>query len=583
VFPVLAVWALVGQAVLHRLPRSLGALLQVSAGLLGALGNLFVMGTGFAAAFVNGFGLGWLGGVARATAWPLTRLVSASFSDGSGAQVFAQLGGHALEAALELGAGVLLLQPLSEHVFLGRAGRIGVRKRVYPHAAPARASLPRGIVGREWLRLRRTPALWLGAFLFPATMFGLVLLMNTAGEGQIFHSPALLSSAAFSCGAALLCPMLLGITGSEGTALWVLYTVPQSLPRLLMKKASFWLPWAAVSSLFVFIYGGRRAGLSVRDLVLPGSFAAFGLVLYGLLASALGATATDPTHPESSTQRQLARLRQSAFLLCVYAYGLGVAEPWREFGLLILYAAVTAAFWQDAERELEYLLDPVARPTARLALSDGLLATLAFFVLQAALQTFLSQFTLSGWASLVLAFALAGTVVVTGALLVLRKRKLTGLLVELRLAVPHSSGPMLRHGLLWSLPALGLGAGWSTLMQHWPWLSEAARTHGASWPALSSVSDRSWLVALALVAAPACEEILFRGLLLRGLRKSWSSRSSVLLCAGIFAVVHPASAALPVFMMGLCAGLAVERSGALGSAMLVHAVYNGSCLLFAAS
>ena len=87
-----------------------------------------------------------------------------------------------------------------------------------------------------------------------------------------------------------------------------------------------------------------------------------------------------------------------------------------------------------------------------------------------------------------------------------------------------------------------------------------------------------WLLAAGVLAAPLCEEFLFRGLLQGGLRRSLPAWQAIGIAAALFAIVHPPAAMLPVFVLGLCAGYAYERSGALLAPMLVHALYNAAML-----
>jgi ABC-2 type transport system permease protein len=89
---------------------------------------------------------------------------------------------------------------------------------------------------------------------------------------------------------------------------------------------------------------------------------------------------------------------------------------------------------------------------------------------------------------------------------------------------------------------------------------------------------RGWLVALAVVAAPLFEEFIFRGLIFNGLRRSMGALPAMLASAAIFAIVHPPASMLPVFVLGLCAAFAYERTRMLLAPMLVHAVYNAIIL-----
>lgn len=83
-----------------------------------------------------------------------------------------------------------------------------------------------------------------------------------------------------------------------------------------------------------------------------------------------------------------------------------------------------------------------------------------------------------------------------------------------------------------------------------------------------------WFAVLAVVAAPVCEEFIFRGLVFRGLRRSLPLGWAACFSAAIFACVHPPLSAFPVFVMGLLAALAFEFSGWLVAPMVAHFTYN---------
>jgi len=106
-------------------------------------------------------------------------------------------------------------------------------------------------------------------------------------------------------------------------------------------------------------------------------------------------------------------------------------------------------------------------------------------------------------------------------------------------------------------------------------LFPALQTNPAVDPALPV-----WLATLAIGVAPIFEEFIFRGLIFGGLRRSLGLPTSALASAAVFAIIHPSAAVAPVFVMGICAALIYERTGALLAPMLVHALYNAAVLGF---
>jgi ABC-2 type transport system permease protein len=87
-----------------------------------------------------------------------------------------------------------------------------------------------------------------------------------------------------------------------------------------------------------------------------------------------------------------------------------------------------------------------------------------------------------------------------------------------------------------------------------------------------------WLAAVAVIAAPIFEEFVFRGLVFRGLRRSFGLGLATLASAAIFAIVHPPISVIPVFVMGAAAALVYQRAGMLLAPIVLHAVYNAAVL-----
>jgi len=87
-----------------------------------------------------------------------------------------------------------------------------------------------------------------------------------------------------------------------------------------------------------------------------------------------------------------------------------------------------------------------------------------------------------------------------------------------------------------------------------------------------------WLTLVAVVAAPIFEEFIFRGLVFRGLARSFPPGIAVIASAAIFAIVHAPVSVIPVFVMGVGAALVYHRTGMLAAPMALHAVYNAAVL-----
>ena len=82
------------------------------------------------------------------------------------------------------------------------------------------------------------------------------------------------------------------------------------------------------------------------------------------------------------------------------------------------------------------------------------------------------------------------------------------------------------------------------------------------------------------VVGPVIEEIMFRGILLRGFLQHYTEQRALLLSAGLFAVYHLTFAQLPVaFVGGLFTGWLYIRSRSLWPCVVAHIGYNTSAVV----
>jgi membrane protease YdiL (CAAX protease family) len=98
----------------------------------------------------------------------------------------------------------------------------------------------------------------------------------------------------------------------------------------------------------------------------------------------------------------------------------------------------------------------------------------------------------------------------------------------------------------------------------------------------SSGAKRAVLVVLAALIAPAIEELLFRGLLQRSLRRRLQPAVAIGIAAAAFAFAHPllsptlgTLAVVPaLYAFGAISGVAAERTGNLSVSILLHVGFN---------
>ncbi len=93
-----------------------------------------------------------------------------------------------------------------------------------------------------------------------------------------------------------------------------------------------------------------------------------------------------------------------------------------------------------------------------------------------------------------------------------------------------------------------------------------------------------WLAWLVVALTPAlCEELLFRGLVLSGLRR-WGNGVALVVSSLLFAIAHASIyRLLPTFFLGLLLGYIVLRTGSIFCSMIIHTLNNGLAVTIARS
>ena len=464
------------------------------------------------------------------------------------------------------------------------AGRGVLRgKRKQGPAKESRVGVLKGIVGKDLRLLMRDRTFLANTLIVPGVIVGMQIAFNPEMLSGISKDATHLAVTAFGFGAYMLLMSTSNILNAEGPALWLLYTLPKRMERLLLRKTFMWAPFACIYTGTVLVYGFANQGFS-SELLIGGFYALAGLPIYTLIGGALGIFGTDPTINEAQKRLRIDYLYLFMLLQGLYAYGFYAPTHWSKVPLFVLLCALALAMWQNVGRRIPYLLDPVSEPQPTISLSDGLMAALFFFVLQGLLMMFsIGALDLAYWPAILVSFGGAGLLVTLLALYIFWRRKVASLRASLGLSLGRGASAAILEGMLWSLPALLVAVGYAYLTTHWGWLAE--KIESASKASTLYESDTSvvfWLAGLAIVAAPICEEIIFRGMVFKGLRRGFGVGTAVLVSSAVFAVVHPALSFVPVFLMAVCAALAFERSKSLLAPMMVHALYNTVWVIVAA-
>lgn len=431
----------------------------------------------------------------------------------------------------------------------------------------------RGILGKEVRLLLRDRAFLVQTV---ATPLILVLLQVMFHEGLLRGAGGSLAPVfAFGVGAYVLAFGAFAILAVEGPSLWLLFSLPQPIHRLLRQKVTLWGSLACVYTAVVLALSWRPEGArSYVDALL----ALAGVVLFAFLGGGMGVLGTDPFEREIHRRARPEWSMLYLLLVSIFCYAIWTESLWSKFVLLLLTGSLVYAIWDRVRERLPLLLDPTQAPPPRIGLSDGLIACLVFFVGQRLAALALQPGELTRLTTgIFLCYLLSGAATVLFSLYVFWRIRVPGLLsaVGFRADRTPPRGTWAYAFLLGLAGAAG-GRVYLLLIEQWDFL----RRLREATPELDFGGEsRLPMVALAVLAAPLVEEFLFRGLVFRGLRGTLGFLPAALLSAGIFAAVHAPVAFPPVFALGFLAALAFERTRLLGASVLVHAVYNASIVL----
>jgi membrane protease YdiL (CAAX protease family) len=436
----------------------------------------------------------------------------------------------------------------------------------------------RGIVGKDLRLLLRDRNFLVQTLVIPVLVLGFQLLLNAGILNAVqtnFQHAAVLS---FFIGGYVLIATALAALSVEGNSVWLLFTLPRSLPSMLLQKTVLWAGVALIYTTGVLLICARlNPHLTGRDAGFA-ALAMLGVVIYAFIAAGLGILGTDPMEPEVRRRVRHETVWLYMLLAAMFAHALYQASVWAWIAQLVLSVLLAYALWQKVRDRAPYLLDPVATPPAAVSLADGLIAALAFFVLQGLCALLLQKASLSAGTAIFLGFVLAGAAVVTAVLVIFWRARVPDMLASVGfLRRSRDNGMSWFRGLL-----LGMASGGCAAALAWAYIELLGRSPFLDW--LKQESPRlppelgPWLPVLAIGAAPVFEEFIFRGLVYRGLRRSTGPAVAMAGSAAIFAIVHPPISVIPVFFLGLAAAWSFERSQLLISAVAAHAVYNAAIL-----
>lgn len=470
--------------------------------------------------------------------------------------------------------GVRLLERQLRHGVVAASSRESSRRSAPPRESAVGSPFGIGsVVQRRELRLlSRDRTFLVQTLVLPLVVVGSQVMLN--GRFNVTAnaiSPATTAAIAFGVAAYTLMASAFQTLNSEGAALWILYTVPRSLASILFEKAQLWAVLALIYPVAICSFGLAFAPHVGVEFVGLSAIALLGVPIYAGIAVALGVFASDPLAVQVQQKVRPTYVYLYMLLAGLYTYAIFASQWAQRLVLIVLSALLAMALGQKARDELPFLLDPAASPPARVSTSDGVIAAMLFFVFQGLIAVGLSAGgTKLDGSAVLLSYSIAGAVTYAALRYSLWRSKAVG--VPRLLPVGASMLQAVRWGVGMGLIAAIAGLVYLWVSQRWLLPSDP---HEAPKVALLGLR---WVVPLAVIAAPLCEEFIFRGLIYGGMRRSIPEGWAIFGSAAVFAIVHPPMAMIPVFGLGMCAAVAYRRSGGLLAPMLTHALYNGAVI-----
>jgi membrane protease YdiL (CAAX protease family) len=438
---------------------------------------------------------------------------------------------------------------------------------------PARRS--RGIAGKDMRWITRDRRAFATVFLLPGLMVLLQLVLRSGFATDLTSNVRRATAIGFGLASYGFLFSATSVVTSEGGALWLLYSFPRPLHRMLLDKVTLWAS-VGLGYLALLCAVGMFRARSLGEVPLDLAVAAGGVVIFAFIAAGLGALQADPF---ASARRPVGV--GTAYLYMgfagIFGYALAGESLYAKAVSLAFFSLLALALWQKVRNRIPYLLDPTARPPASLDLSDAILIVVAFFLVQLLVALALLQLDLGPIERASVAFSIAGSGVVAGALWILRRARIPNL--REAIGVRWTAGSRRFAAALVVAPALGIALGAAALayaraIVH---VLPANGVHEAIAKGLPT-GDARWFVVTAVASAPLFEEIIFRGFMYKALRRSWPGWAAALASGAAFAACHPPVAVAPILVLGIVAAALVEWSTSIIAPVLLHTTYNAVVL-----
>lgn len=412
-----------------------------------------------------------------------------------------------------------------------------------------------GLAAKEARLLGRDRLYLVTIMVLPLLVAGFPLAILPDALAAVRQSAQNAAALAFSLGAISFLSSAYAILNVEQRALWLLFSFPGDVTATLLRKARLWAMLGLLYpmlTLAVFMPGVPDPWPRILGYCL---LALLGTVAFAFIAAGLGVLATDPTGEDALRRQRLAISQLYTFMCGLFLYSMYAPGQAAKAGGLALAGVAAWAIWNKVRAITPYLLDPDPVASRALDPADAAVAAMAYFALYGMAGQAAAALRFGEDSSGIIAGLFAGGTIAGGFFLVRRRAML--------IAMPGSPAPLWRALILAAMAGIA-GAGVAAFLGRLP-LGEIVRIRYMP-PTLTGVL-------LTAAVLPALSEIVFRGVMQRGLSGVMPGSRAAALCAVLYASSGLLAGFCPMFIVGALAGWMYERTRRLAAAIFMHIVF----------
>lgn len=427
-----------------------------------------------------------------------------------------------------------------------------------------------GILNKDLTMLSRDKTLITQMFV---SVVGLIPIFFIPGISKtILTNPLYWGAFAFSAGVFALINTATGVLVHEGDALWMLFTFPTALKEIVKKKLRIWLTIGCILSFIFWSIGIIYRGKFVREDLLTISWIIVGMPIITMIAGSLGLLGTDPFEVEKSKRVRQDLVISVMLMGLMFVGSMFIPGIWGKVYSIFLFSMLAYALWQKAVSRIDYILDPNALPPPQIHLADGFSA-LIYFVVFLVLFTILISFVpiFHGVTVFLIAYLLA---VLMSGFLIFSLLRNEG--IKLREAMPfvqYDTG-QIRAMIIIALQGSLIAVSLALVISYFSPKLDAGMINKAN------LSE--WEVGLAyilsplitLILQPFFEEIVFRGMVFTGLKRSFGSLPAMITSSLFFALLQPNKVVLFYLLIGIVLAWSYERARVITVPIFIHFIFN---------